>query len=62
MSKQSQFRLVNRRDLYAVLVPAGQHDVVFEFRPISFVIGATITLTSLGGLIGISYASRSPHE
>lgn len=38
----------------AVRIEPGDHDVLFEFRPMIVYVGAVISLISLGGLIGIS--------
>jgi len=45
----------------AVFVPAGQHQVLFRYRPQSFVWGARISLASLIlGLVLISCLKRRP--
>lgn len=47
---------IQRADMLfrAVQIEPGQHHVVFEFRPLSFVIGATISIISVLTLAGIS--------
>lgn len=46
----------------AVRVPAGNHEVVFRFRPRSFMIGVFLTLASLaGGLVLLALQRRSRH-
>jgi hypothetical protein len=44
----------------AVRVPAGEHDVVFTYMPLSFVAGCGISLLSVAAGVGLILAARRP--
>ena len=53
-----QRRILLANGLYrAVVVDAGAHQVVFEYRPVSFRAGVALSLTSLGILAGVGIRS-----
>jgi hypothetical protein len=43
----------------AVWVPAGSHEVVFEYRPVSVLLGALLSLASLGFVVVIGFRWRA---
>jgi len=50
----------------AVVVPAGEHQVVFSYRPVLFYIGATLSALTLIALVAFLHRSASfwkfPHK
>lgn len=46
----------------AVVVPAGKHIVVFEYKPKTFYYGIYISIASLAGLVGVSWLVRKKYE
>jgi hypothetical protein len=43
----------------AVWVPAGSHEVVFEYRPVSVLLGALLSLASLGFVVAVGFRWRA---
>lgn len=46
------------RMMRSAAVPAGQHTLVYTYRPVSFLIGAMISIAGLCGLMGFGWWSR----